>query len=306
MDPSFRGNQDKDHWHLTAIPTWLSINGFHWHISRLRSTTFTNTFWNISFLVCHVFDWFLHGFIVLVFSCWITPLQIRSPTHSDFCGLSSDKKVHQIGFLPCSRSKLCVWWIAHLETCLKTGFKGKHTQTSLVKLSSRTAPGGGPRAVSLLHVSSSTSLSASVSASLKGHTCLGLFGRGSEEACRRTINLDSARKPGLCPGGEFRARGKIIKRHKKTFLPVRCKSLRLFSDFFHSSSSASSFPPCHGPLHHKCDGEYEICPRWMIADWIYAYWTLNICNILQYHYFSAYPWTNLYHSVWRDSDTRKR
>lgn len=104
-------------------------------------------------------------------------------------------------------------------------------------------------------------------------------GRSGKDAGHSTINLDSTRKPGHCPGGEFRPRGKIIKRHKKTFLPFR-GALRLLSTFdSFNSSPDSSFPSCHGPPHHRRHGEYEICLRWMIADWICAYWTLNICNI---------------------------
>lgn len=107
-------------------------------------------------------------------------------------------------------------------------------------------------------------------------------GRSGEDAGHSTINLDSVRNPGHCPGGEFGPRGKIIKRNKKTFLPFRCFSP---PHTLSISPPASSYPPCRGPPRHKRHGVYEICLRWMIADWIYAYWTLNICNILQYHYF---------------------
>lgn len=100
-----------------------------------------------------------------------------------------------------------------METCLKNDFKEKHIQSRLVKLSSCIAR-GGPRVevISALHVYGQCSAERQ---HLLWEGCSG------KDAGRSTIS------PGHCPGGEFTPRGKITRRHKKTFLLFRREALRL-------------------------------------------------------------------------------
>lgn len=107
-------------------------------------------------------------------------------------------------------------------------------------------------------------------------------GRSGKDAGHSTINLDSVRNPGHCPGGEF---GTQRKNNQEEQENIPALQMLLSSSHSFNFPPASSYPPCRVPPRHKRHGVYEICLRWMIADWIHAYWTLNICNILQYHYF---------------------
>lgn len=110
-------------------------------------------------------------------------------------------------------------------------------------------------------------------------------GRSGKDAGHSTINLDSVRNPGHCPGGEFGTQRKNNQEEQENIPALQMLLSSSHSFDFPPSLLLSPMPWSTSSQASWCEIWNISCLRWMIADWIYAYWTLNICNILQYHYF---------------------
>lgn len=95
---------------------------------------------------------------------------------------------------------------------------------------------------------------------LKGHSCCKGSGAVQMPLVAQSIRTQQSNQR-HCPEGNSGPRGKVIKRQKKTFLPFRCETPRVFTALRHFKSSqwTSPFPSLQAAFHH----EYEICLRWM-------------------------------------------
>lgn len=159
----------------------------------------------------HVFDRFLHDSFMTAFAC---------------CN-----QVKMWKRLVSSRQRAVCMMNCPLED-MKSDFKEKHIQTSLVKLSWWWSVSYFSTSCQQL----SLPLSPGQCSTERPH--LLRVGRSGTDAMAQSIRIPP-RNRGTALKGNSGPWGKIIKRQKKTFLPFRCETLRLLSasDSFNSSSS---------------------------------------------------------------------